>query len=91
MRTRYALPALLCAALTLPSCGPFGSGGGNRLALPPMPPAAAQPCARPDEALGAGDWRLIAGRLGDALIDCEARRALAVTTHTETRRALGAR
>jgi hypothetical protein len=75
MKTKSAALALLCASLTLMSCGPLGSGGA---ALDPPPAAATQPCARPEALLGGGDWRLIAGRLGDALIDCEGRRALAV-------------
>jgi len=41
------------------------------------PPQAvfSQPCARPELFLRANDYELMAGRLGDALIDCEAKRA----------------
>lgn len=67
-------PALaLC--LTLTTC--FGSGlGGARSA--PLPTEARLACATPGDLLGSGDWRLIAGELGDALIVCEGRRGLAV-------------
>ena len=34
-----------------------------------------QSCGAPARHLRGGDWELIAGRLGDDLIDCEAKRA----------------
>lgn len=34
-----------------------------------------QPCPHPSRHLGAGDWELVAGRIGDDLIDCGARQA----------------
>jgi hypothetical protein len=36
------------------------------------------PCARPEVFLDAGDWEIIAGRLGSELINCGAKQAAVV-------------
>lgn len=51
---------------------------GEGLSVPDLPAQARQACTGPAEVLGAGDWEIIAGRLGDELIRCENRRDLAV-------------
>lgn len=57
--------------------------------IDPLPAAATTPCPSPSALLGARDWEILAGRLGDALIDCETRRALAVQGYDGVRAALG--
>jgi len=79
---------ILAACLPLTAC--IGSGGAG-LRLDPLPPAAQQACAAPTAFLGVGDWEIMAGRLGDALIVCEGRRALAVRAHELMRGAMGGR
>ena len=65
---------IIAACLPLAACGGWnGAGKGLRLDAPEA--VFAQPCPHPADFLGAGDWEIIAGRMGDALIDCEARRA----------------
>lgn len=77
---------ILAASQLLTAC--LGSGiAGPR--INPLPPAALQPCAAPADLLGARDWEILAGRLGDALIDCEARRALAAQGYEGVRAAVG--
>ena len=69
-----AMILMLCAVCpVLTACGGWSGAGAVRL----DPPQAvfSQPCARPEGFLRAADWELVAGRLGDALIDCEAKRA----------------
>ena len=70
-----ALIPILAACLTLTACNAFGRAGVVR---PPLPTEARLPCRAPAEFLGADDWELIAGRMGDELVRCEGRRALAV-------------
>jgi hypothetical protein len=68
------IPAL-ALSLTLTSCLGYAPDGARP---GPLPTEARIRCPLPEELLGGGDWRLIAGALGDALIVCEGRRALAV-------------
>ena len=70
-----ALIPILAASLTLTACSGSGPAGVIR---PPVPTEARIPCRAPAEFLAAGDWELIAGRMGDELVRCEGRRALAV-------------
>lgn len=64
---------LFAVSLPLTACGVLKGGGAVRI----EPPQAvfSQPCPRPEGFLRAADWELVAGRLGDALIECEAKRA----------------
>lgn len=48
-------------------CGGLNGAGAQ---TPPPDPSITIPCPRPEAFLGAGDWEIIAGRIGDALIDC---------------------
>lgn len=82
------LTPMLAAVLLLRACNGSIDGG---LRLDPLPAPASAPCATPTEALSARDWEIIAGRLGDALIDCEGRRALAVAHYNAVREAVGPR
>jgi len=68
------IPAL-ALSLTLTTC--LGSAPGG-VQPAPLPTEARLPCTDPAELLGGVDWRLIVGRMGDALITCEGRRGLAV-------------
>ena len=74
---------VVCLALT--ACGVSTPDG---LTLTPLPDLATEPCAHPSEFLGAGDWELITGRIGDALIQCDAARALAVGAYQDAGGAL---
>ena len=60
--------ALLAVCLTLTACATSKPSGGVRM----QPPDAAltAPCPKPQAYLGAGDWEIMAGRLGVALIRC---------------------
>lgn len=91
MRTIFARLAPVLACLILANCEDYRGAGASNRALPVLPFMAEQPCLHPGDMLGAGDWRLIAGRLGDALIDCEGRRALAAESFDQLRSALGPR
>lgn len=66
--TRVPIPGLLSAALLLTACGGLKPSGSVRV----QPPDAAlvAPCPKPGAYLGAGDWEVMAGRLGVALIRC---------------------
>jgi hypothetical protein len=78
---------IIAACLPLAACGGWnGAGKGLRLDAPEA--VFAQPCPHPADFLGAGDWEIIAGRMGDALIDCEARRAGLEASLTTTKAAL---
>lgn len=66
---------LLPAFLSLTACG--GSPGAGAK-VPPLPEAVREACPHPAVFLNAGDWEIMAGRIGDALIDCEGRRGVAV-------------
>ncbi len=83
-----ALIPMFVACLALTACN--GSSGGG-LRIEPLPAAAQQPCPVPQDFLGARDWEIIAGRIGDALIECEGRRALAARAYEGVRRAAGGR
>ena len=71
---RPAKILMLAAFLALTACDDWNAAGKG-LRLDPAPAIFAQRCPHPSVFLGAGDWEIIAGRMGDALIDCEARRA----------------
>ena len=60
----------------LMSCNGHGSVGALRIEPPPASISA--PCARPESYLGAGDWELVAVRIGDALIECALKQAALV-------------
>ena len=62
---------------------------GEGLSVPDLPAQARQECPRPAQFLGGGDWEIIAGRLGDALLRCEGRRDLAVRGFDGLRAAVG--
>lgn len=66
MKPALILP-LLIAAQALTACAGWNAAG---VQAPPPDPSITTPCARPEIFLGAGDWEIIAGRIGDALIDC---------------------
>lgn len=69
----------MCAALILGACGGSTSVGVN---LDELPPTVKEKCAHPRTIAKAGlPWEIIAGRLGDELIDCEAKRSIAVDAH----------
>jgi hypothetical protein len=74
---------VVCLALT--ACGVSTPDG---LTLPQLPALATEESPHPSEFLGAGDWELIAGRIGDALLQCEAGRALAVGAYQDAGGAL---
>lgn len=68
--------SLLVALPHLTACSGFaGSGSPN---LERLPASIAQRCRRPEEFLGAGDWELIAGRIGSELILCGKKHQVAV-------------
>jgi len=69
------LTPALALSLSLTTCAGFGPAG---VQTAPLPTEARQPCTAPADLLGGGDWRLIVGRMGDALITCEGWRGLAV-------------
>ena len=83
-----ALISMVVVSLTLAACSGSGRGGVG-LKLPDLPPQARQECPHPSTLLGAGDWEIIAGRLGDELIRCEGRRGLAVQGYDGVRGGLG--
>lgn len=66
MKPAQILP-LLIAVQALTACDGLKGVGAQ---VPPPDPSITTPCARPEAFLGAGDWEIIAGRIGDALIDC---------------------
>ena len=79
------IPAL-ALSLTLTTC--LGSAPGG-VQPAPLPTEARLPCTDPAELLGGGDWRLIVGRMGDALITCEGRRGLTVEAYDGLTEAVG--
>lgn len=82
-----ALILTLAAFLLTAACS--GSRpGGSGLVIHDLPTAARQACVDPASVLRAGDWELIAGRLGDELIRCENRRELAVQAYDGVRGAV---
>lgn len=56
--------------------------------MPPLDAALAAPCDRPERHLTAGDWEIMAGRLGDALILCASKHAAIVARDTDLREAM---
>jgi hypothetical protein len=58
----------LIGGLLLTACGDSRPFGAAR--VPPPDAQLTAPCQRPEAMLGAGDWEVIAGRLGLALIRC---------------------
>lgn len=42
-----------------------------------------KPCKHPSEFLGAGDWEIVSGRMGDALLRCGAEKALVVYAYDQ--------
>lgn len=85
---KHAPILILAASQLLTACAGSGTAGPR---INPLPPAALQPCAAPADLLGARDWEILAGRLGDALIECEGRRALAVRGYRGAEAAQGNR
>jgi len=80
---------LMCAVFpALTACGGL-KGGGEGLQIRDLPPAAQQKCQPPASFLNAGDWEIIAGRIGDELIKCENRRDLAVQAYQGVKAAAG--
>jgi hypothetical protein len=67
-RGMMALPALWL----LTACDGFAPAGAH---LPPPDAALTAPCAHPSRHLDAGDWEIVAGRIGDDLIACGAAHA----------------
>lgn len=64
---------LLIVAPVLTACGGLKTSGGLRAAPPDA--TVTTPCDRPEQHLRGGDWEVIAGRLGLALIDCGEKQA----------------
>jgi hypothetical protein len=64
---------LLIAVPALTACGGLKTSGGVRAAHPDATVTA--PCDTPEQHLRGGDWEVIAGRLGLALIDCGEKQA----------------
>jgi hypothetical protein len=68
---------LAIACPLLASCAGFNAAGVR----PPVLSAEVRaPCPHPSKFLGAGGWELIAGRLGDALIECSVEKAIAIAS-----------
>ena len=67
---------LLIAAPALTACA--GSPPGGVGYIPPPDGSLTSPCERPEAHLGERDWEIIAGRIGDALIECGAEKAALV-------------
>ena len=77
---------LTLAALILTACGGSTSVG---IEVNPLPPTITEPCAHPSERLAVGvPWEIIAGRIGDDLIDCAAKHMIAVDAFDGVRDAL---
>jgi len=81
---------IIAACLPMAACDGW-NGAGRGLIVDPPEAVFAQPCTHPADFLGAADWEIMAGRLGDALIDCEARRAGLAGQIEATSAAIGAR
>ncbi len=67
---------LLIAAPALTACGGWKPSGGLRVQPPDASVTA--PCDAPEAHLRGGDWEIIAGRLGLALIRCGQEKAALV-------------
>ena len=72
---KYSLTAMLAFPLLMNCSAPER---GGPVQIEPLPANVAAPCARPEAYLGAGDWELIAVRIGDELIDCGHKHRIAV-------------
>ena len=79
---------LIIASQVLAACGGSNFAGGIR--AQPLPAAITTPCEDPKDHLEAGDWEIIAGRLGDALIECGAEKAVAVDAYNGVAGIVGA-
>ena len=62
---------LLVASQVVTACDDWNAAGRPRLEAPQETTLA--PCSRPEAHLGTRDWEIIAGRIGDALIECGAK------------------
>ncbi len=71
----------LVAVFPLPACSDWAGGGATDLRAEPLPASVAAPCDHPGDYLGAQDWEIMAGRLGDALIRCGAEKEIAVQAY----------
>lgn len=80
----------LAACLLLTACAGL-NGAGEAVNAPDLEAQARQKCPSPESFLGVPDWELIAGRIGDELIECEQRRALAVQAFDGQRAAITGR
>lgn len=58
------------------ACG--GSSGAGKLRIEEAPASVTEPCGRPEKYLTAQDWELIAGRIGDELIECGKKHSILV-------------
>ncbi len=68
---------MLCIVVpVLTACGGYPRAGVAQIPAPDASVTA--PCPRPEVFLGAGDWEIMAGRLGDALIECGAEKSVLV-------------
>ena len=85
---RLAPILMLCiAAPVLTACdGWRGFGAGAQIIAPDA--SLTVPCARPEAFLTAGDWEVIAGRIGDALIECGEDKAALVNRDVALRAAM---
>lgn len=77
---RAMTPMLLLASQILATCA-LSLPSGPGLRVDPLPANVAAPCAHPQEALGLGDWKIIAGWLGSELIKCGAKLRADVTAY----------
>lgn len=80
----------LAAVFPLTACSGLNGGGATDLRAEPLPAPVAAPCDHPSAYLGVGDWEIMAGRIGDALLICRAEKALAVNAYEELRAVIGA-
>jgi hypothetical protein len=74
MRSARILTLAIAGPL-LASCGGFNAAG---VRPPDLSAEVRAPCPHPSKFIGAGDWELIAGRLGDQLIECGAEKVIAI-------------
>ncbi|SMP31492.1 hypothetical protein SAMN06265373_1081 [Shimia sagamensis] len=84
MKPAMIKPLAVC--LLMSACG--GSKGVGALRIEPLPATVTSSCTDPRAFLRAGDWEIIAGRLGDELISCNGKRGLAVEAYDGVRHAL---
>ena len=77
------MPALSLLAACSGS-GPAGPG----LRLAPLPPEVASECDSPEAILAPISWEAVAGRLGDALIECRGKHVAAVAAYRDAKEAI---